>query len=218
MQRLPDLLLSKSASDLFLACKSQFDGQGSVGNKPCDRLSERWYIAHRKKKSRPAIRNDIYDPSRRRPDDRYSGGLGLKNNCGQTFPVAWEDQHISSCVVRSSVRYSPRKNHMWMRLQIRSSVSGKRVAVLEASRHKQPEFWKSSNELRKGFNQLRNAFVTGQAANKEHDRGPQRDSQLVPQLRCTPHNLWCDRKMRSVHAIATARAENYHSLLAARRI
>src|SRR6266481_5942747 len=204
MQGLPDLLWAKFASDLFLACKSQFNGQGSVGSKLCDRLSERWHIAHRKKKPGLAIRNDIYGPSRRRSDDRYSSSLSLKNNRRQTFPVARQDQDISSCIVRSGVRYSPRKNHLWMCLQIPSSVRGKRVAVLEASRQEQPEFWKSNSELRKGFNQLRNALVAGQSANKEDDRGPQRDSQLPPQLCRTPHNLWRGRKTRSIHAIATA--------------
>jgi hypothetical protein len=194
MQRLPDLLLSKFASDLFLACKSQFNGQGSVGSKLCYRLSERWHIARRKEKSGLAISNDIYDPSRRRSDDRYSSGLSLKNNRRQTFPVARQDQDISSCIVRSGVRYSPHENHLWMCLQISSSVRGKRVTVLKASGQKQSKVWKSDNQSGKGLNQLRNAFVAGQAASKEDDRGPQRNSQLEPQLRCTPNNLWRGRK------------------------
>jgi len=140
MQRLPDLLLLKLLLDLFLAGEPESSGQGSVGNQPCDRLRERGNIAHGKKKSGLAIRNNIYDSSGRGPDDRYSSGLSLKNNCRQTFPVAWQDQDISSCIVRSSVRYGPRENHTWMCLQTPSNIRGKRVAVLETSRQEQPEF------------------------------------------------------------------------------
>src|SRR5690242_7904481 len=88
---LPDSLLLKLGLDLFLACKPQLISQSVVGKEPGDRLSECWRITHRKEKTGLAIRDDIYDPGRRRSYDRDACRLGLKNNCGEAFPMAWQD-------------------------------------------------------------------------------------------------------------------------------
>jgi hypothetical protein len=134
--------LLKLGSDLFLACKPQFISQAMVGDKSCDRVSEPWYVTHRKKKSGFAIRNYVYDPGCRSTYHRYTDGLGFQDDCWQALSVARQGQNISSCVVRNSVLRCPRKNHMAIRLQTPSSVNGKRIAIFKTSHEQQPEFRK----------------------------------------------------------------------------
>jgi hypothetical protein len=77
MQRLPDLLLTEIASNLFLAGESQFSGQALVAEELCDCLTERSYIAYGETKAGLAILNDVHDARRRRAHHWFARCLCL---------------------------------------------------------------------------------------------------------------------------------------------
>src|SRR5579859_3991972 len=167
MQRLPDVLLSKMALDLFLTGTCKLRGQVSVADDLCDCFSERRYITYREKQSSFAIRDDVHYPSRASPYHRFAGRLCFQDHRGQTFPVAGKDYDIGGGIVRSRVLYCPGKNHARICVQWIASFNWKWIAILETTHKKQPKFRVPMTELCKSIHQLRNAFVTRKPPNKQ---------------------------------------------------
>src|SRR5258708_36709273 len=103
MQRLPDLLLTKIAFDLFLAGESKLSGQAFVADEFCDGFSERCYITKGEKKAGLTIHQEVYDSGRRRVYDGFSGVLCLQEERAYPRSLALHAQDISTLVVRSRV-------------------------------------------------------------------------------------------------------------------